>query len=101
MKLEGVGAVIVRMSAVAFLLKGLAMLAGLAWNYSAMTHMAQTNASLRPALQQSMKAMLSGSLIALGCGAVAWLLSRPMGRLLARGLEQPSPVSPEVIHATD
>jgi len=96
MKLSGVGTIIVRFSAVAFVLKGAAGLASLAAYYVNGHRAVIANPSLKQAFNQSLKVGLWQVFVALVCGAVGWWVSRPLGRLLARDLDNESPRPTEV-----
>jgi hypothetical protein len=95
MKLEGIGAVLVRFSAVAFVVKGLVGLINLAIVYAQNHHAAAGNATLHQQLAQVVKVSTWSIFLAFVCGAVCWLLSKPVGVLLARDLA-PKLANPDV-----
>ena len=90
MKLDEVGTIIVRFSAVAFVLKGAVGLASLTVYYVNGHRAVLANPTLKQAFSQSIKVGLWSVFVALVCGAVGWWVSRPLGRLLARGLDNES-----------
>ena len=94
MKLEGVGAVLFRMTAVAFVLKGATLLVNLTCNYPKLVRLAQSNAALRDGLHQSVKTAIWSGVLSVVCGGACWLLSTPLGRLLTKGLEPLSELMP-------
>jgi len=87
MKLDGVGTIIVRFSAVAFVLKGLAGLVNLTVYYVNGHQAVAAKPALRLGFEQSLKVGLWSVFVALVCGVVGWWVSRPLGRLLAKGLD--------------
>jgi hypothetical protein len=86
MKLDAFGALLVRFSAVAFVLRGVTGLANLAWVYHKLHHAVESNAQLKEGFHNSVMNGLWGVLIAITCGIVGWLVSKPLGKLLADGL---------------
>jgi uncharacterized membrane protein len=88
MKLNAIGAVLVRLSSVGFLLKGVTGLVQVAWLYSKLHRAVESNAALKQGLHDTLKNGALTALVALAVGAVAWLFSRPLGRWLAGGLEE-------------
>jgi hypothetical protein len=95
MKLEGIGTVLVRFSAVAFVVKGLVGLINLTIVYLQNQHAAAGNATLHQQLAQVVKVSAWSIFLALASGVVCWLLSKPVGTLLARDLD-PKPGNPPV-----
>lgn len=87
MKLEAVGTIIVRFSSVAFLLKGVAGLANLAWFYSNLHRAVAANPAMKAGFEQSLKVGLWSIFQALACGVIGWSVSRALGKLLAKGLD--------------
>ena len=94
MKLESIGALLVRVSALAFVLRGATGLANLAWVYFKLHRALESNAQLKEGFHNSMMNGVWGALIALACGVAAWLVSKPLGRLLAEGLEETTSATP-------
>jgi hypothetical protein len=95
MKLAGIGTVLVRFSAVAFGVKGLIGLFNLALVYFQNQHAAAGNATLHQQLMQVVKVSTWSIFLAFVCSAVCWLVSKPVGALLARDLDG-QPARPEI-----
>jgi hypothetical protein len=93
MKLETIGALMVRFSAVAFVLRGVTGLANLALIYSKVHHAVESNAQAKQGFHDLVMNGLWSGLIALGCGGVAWFVSRPLGKMLAEGLDEARPTT--------
>ena len=87
MKLDEVGTIIVRFSAVAFVLKAGLGLANLTTYYVNGHRAVVANPSLTQGFNQSLKIGLLSVFVTLVCGLIGWWLSRPLGRLLAKGLD--------------
>ena len=96
MKLDRIGALLVRFSAVAFVLRGVTGLANLAWVYHKLHHAVESNAQLKEGFHNSVVNGFWSGVIALVCGAVAWLVSKPLGKFLANGLDEARPATPGV-----
>jgi hypothetical protein len=94
MKLDGIGALLVRFSAVVFVLRGLVGLANLAWIYSKLHHAVEANVQAKEQFHNLVMNGLWSGLIALACGIVAWLVSKPVGKLIAEGLDETQPATP-------
>ncbi len=94
MKLNAIGAVLVRVSSVGFILKGVTGLVQVAWVYSKLHRAVESNAALKQGLHETLKTGIVTALVALAVGIVAWLFSRQLGRWLASGLEEPAAVTP-------
>jgi len=96
MKLDRIGALLVRITAAAFVLRGVTGLANLAFVYFRLHHAVESNATLKQTFQASVKNSLLSGMIALVCGVICWFASKWLGRLLASGLDETEPVTPGV-----
>jgi ABC-type Fe3+ transport system permease subunit len=94
MKLEAIGALLVRMMSAAFVLRGVTGLVNMAVVYSRLHHAVESNAALKQGFQESVRNSITSAVVALVCGVVAWLLSRHLGRMLAAGLDEAPVVTP-------
>jgi hypothetical protein len=94
MKLDGVAAVLIRLGAVAYVLKGATGLANLAWVYSKVHRAVESNPQLRQGFQESVKNGVWSGVLALAFGLVCWFVSRPVGKLLVTGLDETPAATP-------
>jgi hypothetical protein len=88
MKLEAIGAVLVRFSAVAFGVKGLVGLVNLTIVYLQNRHAAVANPTVHQQLAQIVKVSTWSIFLAFASAVVCWLLSKPVGRLLSQDLDR-------------
>jgi hypothetical protein len=95
MKLEAMGAVLVRFSAVAFGVKGLVGLVNLTIVYVQNRHAAAVNPTVHQQLAQIVKVSTWSIFLAFASAAVCWLLSKPVGRLLSQDLDE-KPAQPAI-----
>ena len=93
MKLETMGALLVRLTAAGFVLRGITGLAKVALVYSKLHRVVESNAALKQGFQETMRNGVISALVALACGILAWLLSERLGKLLAKGLETAAPAT--------
>jgi ABC-type Fe3+ transport system permease subunit len=96
MKLDGIGSLLVRFSAAAFVLRGVTGLVNLAVVYSKVHRAVETNVQLRQSFHDSVVNGIWSGVIALVCGVAFWLASKPLGKLLANGLDGTTPATPAV-----
>ncbi len=93
MKLNAVGAILVRISSVGFVLKGVTGLVQVAWVYSKLHRAVESNAALKQGLHETIKNGVVTAFVALAVGIVTWLFSRQLGGWLASGLEESAAVT--------
>lgn len=94
MNLNAIAAVLVRVSAAGFVLKGLTGLVQVGWVYSKLHRAVESNAALKQSLHDTLKNGTLSALVAVAVGVVAWRFSRQLGRWLAGGLEPAAAARP-------
>jgi hypothetical protein len=101
MKLNEVGALLLRFSAAGLVVRGVTGLVNVASGYARLHHAVESNPALKQGLHDSVKNGVVSSLIAIACGVVCWSFSKPIGRLLANGLEDPAAPAASAVPAND